>query len=550
MKTIKDLTTEQKVGQLILAGFYGHEPSEDVRELIEKYHVGNILLFSRNLESPAQALQMNDALQQIAMAAGGVPLAISTDHEGGCTQRLSNGVTTLPGNMALGAIGDEETAYRHGAIQAKELLAMGINQNLGPVLDINMVARSPIIGPRAFGDLAAECARLGAPLVKGMQDHGVNATIKHFPGQGAIAIDTHHDSPSLGLPREELIKRELLPFKAAIDVGAASIMTAHVKLPAIEKQDIPVTMSRAVMTDLLRGEFGYDGVVMSDGLEMQAITRFFPVGEAAVQGLLAGCDMLMVCHTLEEQLEVRNAILKAAEEGRIPAARIDEAAGRVLAMKSRFWDGAAQAAASGTAGIGEHLEQAVEMSRRAVTLLRNDEELLPLKLGEGDKVFTAYAAPVETLEGWEQIKDGATPLGEAFKARHANVADSYVHPVADAAVIEALKKKAAGASLIVVTTISGHNIWGGHPNPLTVFDEQEQMVKGLLQTGIPLIVVSTRLPYDIINLPGAKTALAAYSWWRPSMDAVVDVLFGTVKPAGKLPVEIKSVFKRGHGLSY
>jgi beta-N-acetylhexosaminidase len=554
VKKLSDLSTEEKIGQLLLVGFTGLEPDDHIKEMIEKYRVGNILLFGRNLANVDQVIKLNNNLQQLASNSGGVPLSICTDQEGGCTTRISQRVSLVPGNMALGAIDDEDAAYQHGLIQAKEMLALGINQNLGPVLDINMVARSPIIGPRAFGDTAERCARLGAALVKGLQDNGVNATIKHFPGQGAIPADTHHVAPALELSREELLARELLPFKQAIDVGAASIMTAHIKLPAYESADIPVTMSRAVLTDLLRGELGFEGVVMSDGLEMGAITKHFSIGEASVLGILAGLDILMVCHTKEEQLEALEAVIEAVDKGKIGMDRLDEAAGRVLAMKARVVAAEEiivdEMKSSLVIGNAEFTEQCADLCARSITLLRNDEERLPLKLSEADKVVVVYSHAFDDFNEKVGGNDQSSPLGEALKKRHKNVLDIPIGPLPDEQVIKQLVDATQGAALIVVTTIFGHNIWGTVPNPLAVFDQEIELVKALHGTGVPLIAVSTRSPYDIMELPEVKTALAAYSWWGPSMEALAAVLFGEQKPQGKLPVAMEGIFERGHGLSY
>lgn len=553
MKTVSELTLEQKVGQVMLVGFLGTEPDDHICEMIEKYQVGNILLFTRNLDMPQQVIKMNNALQDMAMRSSGIPLAISTDQEGGVTSRMINETTLLPGNMALGAIGDEAVAYQHAAIQAKELLAMGINQNLGPVLDVNMVVRSPIIGPRAFSDLPEECARLGAAVVRGLQENGVNATIKHFPGQGAIDADTHIDAPLLDLSHDELMQRELLPFKAAMDAGAASMMTAHIKLAAYDKE-LPATLSKAVMTDLLRGELDFQGVAMTDGLEMHAITKYFPIGEAGVKALEAGCDLLMVCHTRDEQVQVREAVLKAVQDGKLSIERLDEAVGRVLRMKERLWDEKLRRAdnqrAAEVIGRPKHIEDCRDICRSAVTVLRNDAGLLPLKLKKDDKVMVACSLALDGIGSWDTQKDKLTILGEAFCKRHANVLALPVHPITDERMIAELKEQAQGVSLIVAATVSGHNIWGGVPNPLTVFSQQEEFVRGLIETGIPLVMISARDPYDVMDLPEAKTVVAAYNWWRPTMDAVVEILFGDVKPSGKLPVEIPGAFARGHGLSY
>src|SRR5712692_4703955 len=260
------MTLEEQIGQVLMVGFSGSTPSQEIIDLIQRFHIGNILLFSRNLRDAQQVLELTQSLQQIAKEAGQpYPLLIAIDQENGIVQRLGEAVTIFPGNMALGAIGSEEVVYKVALATGRELKALGINMNLAPVVDINNNPANPVIGVRSFGEDPHLVARLGAAMVKGFHAAGILSCLKHFPGHGDTAVDSHLALPTIPHTFERLEAVELVPFRSGVEAGADSVMIAHISFPALTHQEaLPATVSPALVRGLLREKLGFDGVIISD----------------------------------------------------------------------------------------------------------------------------------------------------------------------------------------------------------------------------------------------------------------------------------------------
>jgi beta-N-acetylhexosaminidase len=319
-----------------MVGFEGLEPSPDVRRLIREFGAGSVILFARNVDSPEQVAELVRELQAIARDAGHeLPLLVAVDQEGGRVQRLRGPWTVWPAARALGRSGSEELARRTGAALAAELSACGILWDLAPVVDVDTNPLNPVIGDRSFGDDPALVARLGAALIQGLQDAGVGACAKHFPGHGDTALDSHLELPALDHSRSRLHDVELRPFRAAVAAGVASIMTAHVLVRELDDR-LPATLSPRVVSELLRGELRYDGVVVADDLEMKAIAGRFKPGPAAVLAALAGCDVLPACKSPDVQVEAIEALVRAEQAGEIAWKAGDAAAGRIRRLKQRL----------------------------------------------------------------------------------------------------------------------------------------------------------------------------------------------------------------------
>ena len=294
---IAEMTIEEKVGQLIMVGFEGTQANEAIETHIRKRFVGGIVLFSRNIQSPQQTAELTNELQRLAEAtARQIPLFIGIDQEGGWVIRLKEGATVLPGNMALGATNSTELAERAGEITAVELAAVGVNLNFAPVMDVNNNPDNPVIGRRSFGESPELVSRLGIPYIRGLQRNGVLATAKHFPGHGDTTVDSHFELPTVSHDLERIHALELQPFRAAIDADVAAIMTAHIIYPAFDAAR-PATLSPTILTDLLRKELGFDGLLITDDMEMKAIDDRYRSGEAAVMAVEAGADIVMVLWT-------------------------------------------------------------------------------------------------------------------------------------------------------------------------------------------------------------------------------------------------------------
>ena len=315
-----------------MLGFDGTTVSSEWADLQAQYKPGGIILFARNLDNPAQIIGLTNGLQTRSPH---FPLLIAIDQEGGRVSRLPNGFTIFPPCGIIGACRSEELAYAAASITAAELRAVGVNMNMAPVLDVHSNPINPIIGDRAYGTEPEMVAELGLAAIRGLQGKGVVACGKHFPGHGDTSTDSHKELPVVTASMELLLERELPPFHYAIANGLASLMTAHVVYPALDAQR-PATLSPTILTGLLREQWGFDGVVVTDDLEMQAIADHHGVGDAAVQAFLAGADLLLICKDRNRAVTAMEAVRKAVEDGTIPPGRLKDSVRRIMYLKHTF----------------------------------------------------------------------------------------------------------------------------------------------------------------------------------------------------------------------
>ncbi len=327
-----DLTSREKIGQLFMVGFLGQTVTPELASFIKEYKPGGVILFSRNLESVEQIVELTNDLQRCSPKS---PLLISIDQEGGRVSRLPKGFTIFPPCELIGKCYSSELAYAAAATVAKELRAVGINMNMSPVLDVNSNPDNPVIGDRAFGTTPEVVGEMALVTAAGLQDNRVVACGKHFPGHGDTNADSHKELPIVEASRERLEAVELPPFRRAVEAGVATMMTAHVLYKALDDR-LPATLSRAVITDLLREELRYDGVVLTDDLEMHAIVDHYGSGDAAVRALDAGCDILLICKDRDREVAAFEAVEKAVTSGDLSTERLDRSVNRVLKVKQRF----------------------------------------------------------------------------------------------------------------------------------------------------------------------------------------------------------------------
>jgi beta-N-acetylhexosaminidase len=326
----------RQAGQRVMVGFEGHEASADVKALIKDYGVSHVVLFARNVASPEQVADLVRELQATARAAGhDLPLIVAVDQEGGRVARLREPWTVWPPLRAVGRLASEDHARRMGEALAAELRACGIHWNFAPVVDVDTNPKNPVIGDRSFGPDPELVGRLGAAMVRGLQESGVAACAKHFPGHGDTDVDSHLELPVSTHPLPRLREVELPPFQAAVAAGVVSVMTAHVLLPELDEKR-PATLSPRVLGELLRGELGFTGVVVSDDLEMKAVAAGYGAAEAAVLAAEAGCDLIPVCRSADAQVTAIEALVRARETDRIRARAMDDALGRLRRLKERF----------------------------------------------------------------------------------------------------------------------------------------------------------------------------------------------------------------------
>lgn len=534
--TLQSLSLEQKVGQLFICGFDDIEANEHARALVEQHQVGGIIYFRRNVRSLSQLSALSDSLQELAAAGDQPPLFIAIDQEGGMVARIDqDGVSRVPGSMALGASGREEDAYIAAQICARELRSVGVNMNFAPCLDVNNNPRNPVIGVRSFGEDPEAVARLGCAVIRGYQEEAVSATAKHFPGHGDTSVDSHLGRASVPHDRERLNRVELVPFAQAIREGVDAIMTAHVSFPAIEDSGYPATLSRPVLTGLLREEMGFQGLIVTDCLEMHAISKQYGVAEGAVLAILAGADCVLVSHTYTEQEAAIRAVVEAVRSGRIPESRIDASVERILALKQRQIKQREQLPLSASGVPQEEVQQLLyAIAGRSLTLVK-DEGQLPIR------------KDVDTLVIWPELRQ-ATQVDEAWSKSYTlgDALKDYGVPVrelristdmTDEEVAQVVQDADGYKQIIAVTYTAESRLPHG----------QQQLVNKLasLQRG-SLVVLASRNPYDIEFLEGIKTYLCSYENTPPLMQAAAAALIGKLKPKGKLPVALGGEYPLGH----
>jgi beta-N-acetylhexosaminidase len=356
------MSFRREIGQLLVGSLPGTTVTPELRSLAREFQLGGVILFGRNVEAPDQVAELSHDIQQMAVE---TPLWVSVDQEGGRVARLKAPFTEWPPMAVLGRSGNEQLAGRFARALAIELRAVGVTLDYAPVLDIHTNPKNPVIGDRALAEDADTVARLGTAIIKGLQDNGVAACGKHFPGHGDTSVDSHLELPIVEHPPDRIRRVECVPFRAAIAADVAFIMTAHVLVPALDEER-PATLSPRVVRDMLRGELGFGGVIVGDDLEMKAVASKYTVPDAAVQAIAAGCDGLLICSgNAEAQALTLETLVHAVEDGRIPLKRIEDALARNRRAKERFL--AAPVAASSpplraVLGCDEHRRVAEEMS--------------------------------------------------------------------------------------------------------------------------------------------------------------------------------------------
>ena len=520
-----NLAIEQAVGQKMLVAFAGYEVPAQFAELLARSHIGGVTLFrAMNVREPAQVRELTDALQRAARESGQPPLLIGADQEGGQLIALA-GTTPFPGNMALGATRSPELARRVGHATGRELAAMGININYAPVCDVNVNPRNPVIGVRSFGEEPSEVARLAAAMVEGLQGAGVAATAKHFPGHGDTSSDSHYGAPVLPHSMDRLREVELPPFAASVEAGVKLVMTAHVAIPALtDGLEVPATLSPVIITGLLRGELGFQGVVVSDALDMGAIEQGPGFAIDAIAAAAAGVDLLMFTDsgaTLETALI---ALLQAAKRGLLSPGDVLDSARRVLDLKA--WAGEQEQPDLSIVGCEEHRALAYEVAARAVTLVRDEAGILPLRLSPNEKVLAIVPRPAD-LTPADTSSYESPALAEALRRYHPNVEQIEVPLDPSAREVGEIIEVAGESDLVVVGTINATQHHG-----------QGALVNGLLDAGVSVVAVALRLPYDLAAYPRVKTYACTYSLQPSSLQALAHALWGHIPFQGKLPVTL------------
>jgi beta-N-acetylhexosaminidase len=539
-RTLKRMTIEEKVGQLVSCRFAGDFRNADsdylraLNDLVAKSGIGGLILFGGEVYETAE---LANAFQKLAK----VPLLMASDFERGTGNQVT-GATLFPPLMSLGAAGSEALAYEMGRVTALEGRAMGIHMTYAPVVDVNINPDNPIINTRAVGADPGLVGRIARAFIRGVQENGMIATAKHFPGHGDTAQDSHSLMPTIEADLDRLQKVELLPFKEAIDAGVKAVMTAHLYVPALDPTPgLPATLSAPILTGLLRDELGFKGLIVTDALEMAGVTNSFSTEEASLRAVLAGVDQLLLP---PEPAKVIAYLAGAVRDGRIPMRRIDEAARRILEAK---------------AALGLHknrfvrveelrrriaprafLDQAYKTFERSTTLVKNEGGVVPITAGRG---------PIAVLSLSSDLGDyfaGRAFVG-AMRARFPAAAALYADGDTGQEALDEAFAKASGVATVVVALFSRVSAGKGS---VDLEPRHVDLISKLaaLENGPAVVVVSFGSPYFLRHFPDVDAYVCIYRNTPETQAIAARALAGEMDVAGKLPVSIPGLFPIGHGL--
>lgn len=517
------------IGQLLMCGFHSTEATEGILDLIRNHNLGSVIFFSRNIESPQQVQQLTHTLQTAAKEAGHMrPLLIAVDQENGVVRRLGSSGTYLPGSMALGAIGSTSAAYQVATATSKELLALGINWNLAPDMDVNNNSLNPVIGVRSFGEDPESVGRLGVAQVEAYQKNRVATSIKHFPGHGDTATDSHLGVPVIEKDINDLEKVELVPFRHAIaakgNAYPTSVMIGHISLPKIIKEkNRPASVSSEIATDLLRDRLGYAGIIITDCLEMDAVKDSVGSARGAVMALQAGNDMSMISHTLEFQQDAFKFLGEELEAGTLDEDALRRSLERVAALKDRFltWEDALTIKDLGIVGCQAHAELSDRLYNKVPSIVRDRQGLLPIKPKDAQKILF-LAAHVPLTLAIDSESEPFNSMYESLRRRHGNT--EYIIYKEDTKDLSLAIKE---ADYVIIGTANGNL----HPF-------QSELVRKAAKLTKNLIVVAVINPYDLMAFPEIDTYLVTYEYTPPAHEAFVRMVFGEFKNKNHLPVTI------------
>ncbi|WP_026675734.1 beta-N-acetylhexosaminidase [Alkalihalobacterium bogoriense] len=524
MNLRKTMSLDEKIGQMFMFGFDGLTPNEQIMDLIETDKIGGVCYFKRNTNNPEQVFRLSKALQEKS----DIPLFLTIDQEGGMVTRLTKGVTISPGNMALGAANDPDGVKQLCEVVGNQLKQIGINMNFAPCIDVNNNPDNPVIGVRSYGEDPDHVALLGTKAVEGYQAANVSAVPKHFPGHGDTAVDSHLGLPIVEKSYEQLKELELVPFKEAVATGVDSIMVSHVCFPAVE--DIPSTLSKKMVTHVLREEMKYTGVIVTDCMEMKAVLDTYGVEESTIRAVEAGIDLVLFSHTYEFQKRAKHALVEAVHSGRISEKRIDESVKRILSLKQkRLFN-------EPTSYSEEQLQQAgnqalsMRLSEKSITVVKDENHLLPLK--RNDKTLVLLPE-IKATSVADEIYDNQMTL-QPYLSSLTNIEEIQYSTMNE----DILRQKCKDADQIVLVTYNASSSQAQK-------EFLQSLVKGNEQK---TIVCAMRNPYDYLCFPTISTYICTYEIETGAKTALCKVLTGEVAASGTLPVSIPGYFAVGHSV--
>jgi len=513
----------------LMLAFEGTEVPDWLRRRLRESPPAGVTLFREwNMSSPGQVAELTSALQEANSSQ--LPLLIAVDQEGGQLTGLA-GSTEFAGNMAIGATGDVDLASQVAGAMGRELAAVGINVNYAPVADVASRADNPSLGIRSFGDDPEQVARLTGAIVTGFNSAGVLATLKHFPGSGEASVDPHYELPRLDLDRDRLEQVELRPFQAGVAAGAGLLMVAHQVVPALTgSHDVSICASEAAINGFVRSELGFDGLVISDALDMGALDQGPYQVVEIIAMMRAGTDLLLCMPDPELQDRARMAIERGHSRGLIGDDTLKTAIARVERVRSSLRPAEMQPE---IVSSPDHLELAKRLAEESITLVRNDDSLIPLRVEAGHRILSLEPEPVNVTPA-DTTAMYPSHLAGALRVRHPDVTEVVYPHHPEPSDISAVLEKAKDHDLVVLGTV---NATPG----------QVDLAHALLGLGKPMVTVALRTPFDLAAYPGSASHVCTYSAHRPSLEALTSALFGDIPFQGHLPAAIPGLYPRGHG---
>jgi beta-N-acetylhexosaminidase len=537
-KILNKMTLEEKIGQMVACRYSGNfvnrnsEYFQNLKTLIVEQKIGGLIIFGGEVYESAI---LTNSFQELAS----VPLLVASDFERGAGNQI-DGATLFPPLMSLGAADSENLAYAMGKITAKEGRALGIHMTYAPVVDVNINPDNPIINTRSVGEDPELVSRIAEAFIKGCQDFGMIATAKHFPGHGDTDLDSHSVLATIEGDRDRLDRVELFPFKRAVNAGVQAIMTAHLRIPALDPTpDIPATLSYPILTGLLRNEMGFRGLIVTDAMGMGGVTTLYTPEDAALRAVKAGVDMLLLP---PEPKEVIQALIQAVRDGELQESRIDASVKRILEAKARL--GLHQKklvdieALDRKIGIGGNLDQAEKTFDSSMTLVKNEGDVLPLSGGfQKMAVFALSSDPGGYYAGQTFVRE--------MKRRIPLAIEFYAEPTTGDEFIAEAVEKVKEAEVIVIGLFSSLRAGKGS---VGLDPRQVQLIKELAAGDRRVVVISFGSPYFLRHFTDVDVYLCAYRYADESQRSAVRALFGEIDIVGKLPVSIPGIYPLGHGL--
>jgi beta-N-acetylhexosaminidase len=560
-ETLKKMSVDEKVGQLIVSSFQTNFMSTDsdafdrLVKAVHEYHVGGFHLFGASepvpgvllnptygavtLGQPLEAASIVNRLQAIAK----VPLLNTADFETGAGFRIM-GATQFPRLMAFGAAGDEKLAYEAGRVTGEESRALGVHVNFAPVVDVNNNPRNPVINTRSYGEDPAQVGRLASAYIRGLQSAGMLATLKHFPGHGDTDVDSHIGLPIITHPRERLSRMELPPFQAGIAAGAAAVMTAHIVMPALDPApNVPTTLSRPIVTGLLRNELKFDGLIYTDSMEMAGVANAHAPGPAAVLAVKAGNDVVL--HSPDDGAAFA-ALRAAVTSGEIPEAQLNASVERILRAKARAGLHRSKHvnldAISNVVGTRANRAVADEVSQRSITLLKDDRGAVPLKLPREAQIL--YLSVLDFPSGW-RIGAPSRVFAPELRRRWPGTTAVELSDRSSAAEIELVRAMAPRYDAIVASVFVRAGSASGR---MDLSPALQRLLQELGHRDRPMVTVFFGNPYVATFVPELPAMMFTYDFYDRAEASAVRALVGEAPIRGRLPIALPGLAETGAGL--